>query len=232
MNEAGLAFGVFGKLPWAGDFVQHGLPARFVTPWDGWLSLMLAQSRAALAARWDDAYLLSPPWRFQLDAGLVGPTGWIGVLVSSVDRVGRHFPLTLAQEREAPACLSDPAAIDSGLDAFEAAALDLIAREQPIPETLERLKQSRIPPGPRLWRNPARPLTRLMVDPANARLSPAAADAASAGGASRWWHGRWNAHPAAAMSSHGLPDPALCAGFFDSDWAAHGWRIADLPAAS
>lgn len=229
MREAGLAFGVFGKLPWAGDFVQHGLPARFVTPWDGWLSSMLAESRATLAARWDDAYLLSPPWRFRLDAGLIGKTGWAGVLVSSVDRVGRHFPLTLAQECEDGPGPGDLGTIDAALDAFETTALDLIATEQPIMGTLERLNQRRIRARPPLWRHPAGPGARLIVDAAAARLSPASADAVSGQAASRWWHARWNGHPAATLWSQGLPEPASCAGFFDSDWAGHGWRPAETP---
>ncbi len=41
-------------------------------------------------------YLSSPAWRFALDPGVVGLSGWIGVLVSSIDEVQRCYPLTLA----------------------------------------------------------------------------------------------------------------------------------------
>jgi diacylglycerol kinase family enzyme len=47
---------------------------------------------------WLDAYLTMPIWRFVLLPGLVGQSGWAGVLMPSVDRVGRHFPLALAVE--------------------------------------------------------------------------------------------------------------------------------------
>jgi type VI secretion system protein ImpM len=45
---------------------------------------------------WLDTYLTMPIWRFVLLPGLVGPSAWAGVLMPSVDRVGRHFPLTVA----------------------------------------------------------------------------------------------------------------------------------------
>src|SRR5262249_56139827 len=35
---------------------------------------------------------------FGLVGGVVGESGWAGVLMPSVDRVGRHFPLTVAVE--------------------------------------------------------------------------------------------------------------------------------------
>jgi type VI secretion system protein ImpM len=39
-----------------------------------------------------------PIWRFVFLPGLVAQSGWAGVLMPSVDRVGRHFPLTVALE--------------------------------------------------------------------------------------------------------------------------------------
>jgi type VI secretion system protein ImpM len=41
-------------------------------------------------------YLTFPVWRFLLPVGVLGSTAWTGVLMPSVDRVGRYFPLTLA----------------------------------------------------------------------------------------------------------------------------------------
>src|SRR6185503_11461778 len=40
----------------------------------------------------------SPAWRFVCAAGTCGPTPIIGLMVPSVDRVGRYFPLTLVAE--------------------------------------------------------------------------------------------------------------------------------------
>lgn len=88
--------GFFGKLPAFGDFVQRRLPAAFTNPWDQWLQEALAASRAKLGEAWLDLYLTSPLWRFAVAPGIAGQAGWAGVLMPSVDRVGRYFPLTLA----------------------------------------------------------------------------------------------------------------------------------------
>src|SRR5436190_512470 len=47
-------------------------------------------------SRWLDTYLTSPIWRFVLAPGVCDNRAWAGVLMPSVDRVGRHFPLTIA----------------------------------------------------------------------------------------------------------------------------------------
>ena len=93
---AGSATGFFGKLPALGDFVERALPAEFVTPWDAWLQRAIAASRASLGEQWLDIYLTSPLWRFVLGAGPCGARAWAGVMMPSVDRVGRYFPLTVA----------------------------------------------------------------------------------------------------------------------------------------
>lgn len=88
--------GFFGKVPALGDFVTHRLSHDFARTWDDWLQRALCQSRNALGETWLEAYLTCPFWRFILSPGVCGPEPWIGVLMPSVDRVGRHFPLTLA----------------------------------------------------------------------------------------------------------------------------------------
>jgi len=88
--------GAFGKLPAVGDFIRFGLPAGFVDPWDHWLQTGIAAARDTLGGRWNDCYLSAPIWRFSMAPGVVGGQGMIGVLMASVDRVGRQFPLTLA----------------------------------------------------------------------------------------------------------------------------------------
>lgn len=88
--------GWYGKLPGLGDFASRRLPEGFIRRWDAWLQQSLAATRAQLGTSWADAYLTMPIWRFVLAPGLVDPQGWAGVLMPSVDRVGRQFPLTLA----------------------------------------------------------------------------------------------------------------------------------------
>lgn len=91
--------GWYGKLPTLGDFASRRLPAAFITAWDDWLQRAIAQSRGALGNDWLDTYLKSPAWCFVLMPDTLraaGPGAWGGVLMPSVDRVGRYFPLTLA----------------------------------------------------------------------------------------------------------------------------------------
>jgi type VI secretion system protein ImpM len=88
--------GWYGKLPAHGDFVTRRLPPSFIELWDAWLNAMLLGSRERLGAGWRDAFLSAPSWRFVLAPGVVGQQGWAGVMVPSVDSVGRYFPLTVA----------------------------------------------------------------------------------------------------------------------------------------
>lgn len=97
--------GFYGKLPLLGDFVSRRLPKAFVTTWDQWLQSILSVSREQLGSRWLDAYLTSPIWRFGLSPGICGNSAWAGILMPSVDKVGRYFPLTLAAPVDHPAVL-------------------------------------------------------------------------------------------------------------------------------
>jgi type VI secretion system protein ImpM len=91
--------GWYGKLPTLGDFASRRLEGDFIEPWDLWLGEGLAAQREQLGAEWLDAYLRSPVWRFVLMPGvlpgLVSTGALAGVLMPSVDKVGRYFPLTL-----------------------------------------------------------------------------------------------------------------------------------------
>ncbi|MGH1373713.1 MAG: type VI secretion system-associated protein TagF [Cellvibrionaceae bacterium] len=90
MNES---IGIFGKLPAHGDFIERNLPRSFTTPWDDWLQRCLASSREQIGSNWLDHYLTSPIWRFVLSPGTVDSNTWAGILLPSVDSVGRYFPL-------------------------------------------------------------------------------------------------------------------------------------------
>ena len=89
--------GWFGKLPGMGDFGQRRLPPRFREIWDEWLQQGLLTLRAE-REDWLAHYLQAPIWFFALGEGIMSPSPWIGVLMPSVDSVGRYFPLTVATE--------------------------------------------------------------------------------------------------------------------------------------
>ena len=88
--------GWFGKLAMLGDFAHRRLPRVFVDACDGWLSAGVAASRRSLGAAWLDTYLTAPVWCFAWSPGIVDDAWWFGVLMPSVDAVGRYFPLVLA----------------------------------------------------------------------------------------------------------------------------------------
>ncbi len=98
----GEGFGAFGKMPSVGDFFRFGVPAGFVSAWDGWIQTALLDGQQALGGDWDRHYMSAPIWRFCLSPGLAGPQKVIGVLMPSVDRVGRRFPLTLMAALQTP----------------------------------------------------------------------------------------------------------------------------------
>ena len=105
--------------------MQRRAPQGFVDAWDAWLSECLHVSRQQLAERWLDLYLTSPVWRFVLAEGICGEGAYAGVMLPSVDRVGRYFPLTIVSPLEPGSCILE-AACDTGrawFDAAEALAL-------------------------------------------------------------------------------------------------------------
>lgn len=116
--------GAFGKMPALGDFFRIALPPGFTDPWDIWVQRMMLAGRAALGGHWQRCYLSAPIWRFTLAAGIAGPWAVQGVLMPSVDRVGREYPLTLAMMRPPiEAALPAHLAADATFDAMEALAL-------------------------------------------------------------------------------------------------------------
>ena len=92
--------GFFGKLPCRGDFLQRRVRQEFVDVWDAWLQRCLAESARQMQDRWLEAYLTSPVWRFVVSPGICGDGAYGGVMVPSVDRVGRYFPLTIVTSWE------------------------------------------------------------------------------------------------------------------------------------
>lgn len=119
--------GWYGKLPSLGDFASRRLPHGFIQAWDTWLQAGLDATRGALGPRWEQCYLTAPIWRFVVLPHVVGPAGWAGVLMPSVDRVGRPFPLTVASELPNPGSVARTLLRGSPwFDALEQAALSAL----------------------------------------------------------------------------------------------------------
>jgi type VI secretion system protein ImpM len=134
------SFGFYGKIPARGDFVRAGLPRDFVDGWDGWLQQVMAESRVLLADAWLPAWLEAPVWRFRLRSGVCGSQAVLGVFMPSVDRAGRHFPLTLACVASDLEVRQD--ATMGWLDQAEAAGIAAIEHDLDPDSLTERLRRT------------------------------------------------------------------------------------------
>lgn len=233
--------GLYGKLPGLGDFVTRCLPSRFVHAWDRWLRECMAASQSSLGGDWLGVYLTSPLWRFALSPGTAGQSGWIGVLMPSVDRVGRYFPLTLA--RQLPDGANCVAAVNAAewfeqAEAIVLATLDDGFRVQDLDQRLLTLPE--LGPG--------------VAEFAAGAAHPQAADAwqldlKSSGrpgdaypvllaralqelylAYSLWWTTGSERVAPSLLCCQGLPPPERYSAMLAGGWADHGW--ARLPGAS
>lgn len=224
--------GFHGKVPSHGDFVSRRLPRSFVEPWDQWLQQAVAASRRQLGDGWLDSYLTSPIWRFALPEGLCGGQAMAGVLMPSVDSVGRYFPMTIAAP--VPAC-DNPLALAAGAAAWFGAAEDLaltcLDGDFALDRFADRLAElgplpSGDMPAPALPIGAPEALAGWRLAPAAfARLGSAAypdlltqALAPEAAGSSLWWCAGSDAMDPCLLLYRGLP-PA----------AAYAWLLAGEP---
>lgn len=138
--------GWYGKLPTLGDFASRRLEATFIDPWDAWLAEGIAALRTQAESTWLDHYLASPVWRFMLMPGVIGlDTAMAGVLMPSVDRVGRYFPLTLiAPITPTPGTSADTEALLAWLHQLDDAAADALHEDWTVDQLEAELE--RLPP--------------------------------------------------------------------------------------
>lgn len=133
------AFGYYGKIPAQGDFLRGGLSPDFISPWDAWVQSLLVQGREALAVAWQDAYFSAPIWRFALPPGACGAHAMVGIMMPSVDRVGRQFPLTLACETAATTSWAAYGSASACFETLEDTALAMLEDTATTTDLSERL---------------------------------------------------------------------------------------------
>ena len=134
--------GFYGKLPSLGDFVSRCLQQDFILSWDGWLQSSLAASQEVLGEQWLKFYLVSPIWRFALSPGLCGKDAWLGIVMPSVDRVGRYFPLTIASKVNANTSLVHMFSKASDwFEALESAAIEALDNDLAVEVFDEMLRK-------------------------------------------------------------------------------------------
>ncbi|MGF1625431.1 MAG: type VI secretion system-associated protein TagF [Alphaproteobacteria bacterium] len=240
------ACGYFGKVPLTGDFIRHTLPEGFLRPWDLWLQTAIERSRTDLEEHWLKYYLTSPVWRFALSAGICGERPAVGVMMPSVDQVGRYFPLCLAavlphEVRPAIVAATEgewfwkaECTVRASLeDGFELRVLDAAVRDIGLPAAGE----GPIPPRPPQGRRPARPAEAnvrygwdsLRVDLGGDDLHLVYPDlldrllARSLDPYSLWWTlGSEDVDPV-LIACRGLPPADQFAAFLDGAWERWGW---------
>ena len=124
--------GFFGKIPLTGDFIHRRMSSVFMNRWDEWLKINILHSQNKLGERWLPIYSQSPMWRFCIAPGVIDDKAYLGVMIPSVDSVGRYFPLTVAQAVDAkaiPFMLSDTA--NHWFHSIEDLLLDLLEGYEP-----------------------------------------------------------------------------------------------------
>lgn len=217
-------FGAFGKTPALGDFFHFGLSRAFVSAWDVWLQSAVRAARSALGEAWQQRYCSAPIWRFSLSPGLAGTEGMLGVLMPSVDRVGRHFPLTLA----APVPSGRPTldlhlAAEATFVALEVIALDTLALRTGLPglqRDLASLRPSFLVQPAEVAVRPGRMILRVQDGSLAAGLGGWAMLQAGFRAPSVW--STVADVESRLMILDGLPDHASARGLFDL--AAPAWR--------
>jgi type VI secretion system protein ImpM len=226
--------GLYGKIPGLGDFLHRGLPSSFVEPWNAWVSAGFLKSRELLGEAWMQAYLTSPPWRFLVEPGVLGADGWVGTMASSVDTVGRCYPIAAALPLPEDTRLQWLGAeLESLTDRLERIALDLIDGAVTPEAAMTRIDGLALAamhgsaPVPLLGRGGRE---RLMLGKAPAPLAGLALRWLGEAGPhgeddrlSAWWHGGWDETPAAHLVTAGLPAPETFASLLDGAWTNRHW---------
>ncbi|MDP2004836.1 MAG: type VI secretion system-associated protein TagF [Rubrivivax sp.] len=214
--------GWHGKLPSLGDFASRRLDAAFIEPWDGWLAAGLLALREARPDSWLDAYLGSPSWRFLLMPGVLpgtaGAQAWCGVLMPSVDRVGRYFPLTLVLPLDAgPASAQEGAALWPWLGRLDELARDALYEDWTAERLEDELARMALPvsgaAAPEAsWPAAAGAMVELAVDVARDPALHIGAEAQRAwlphARGRAWWHACPDDQPPRLLLSQGLPSPS------------------------
>lgn len=243
--RATISIGFYGKLPCKGDFLQRRAPQEFVDAWDPWLQECLHQSRQDLQQRWLDVYLTSPVWRFVLSEGVCGTGSYAGLMLPSVDRVGRYFPLTIIAQWNVEECPLEAAAgaqtwFDAAeqlaLSALEANDLDLEAFDDQVAALTqyidpaigeesaylrELLDQSNFPNEPALWHTPipsVHAVSRAVNVLAFRELQRSLRPVAL------WWTEGSSAVGPSWLTTRGLPPARSFLAMMSGHWSHLGWK--------
>lgn len=233
--------GLFGKVPQQADFVRVHLPEHYTERWHAWLQAALSVSREQLGEEWLNLYLTSPAWRFALSPGAGAEQAVVGVMVPSVDEVGRYYPLTLGHCGD-----HDPWAAylggDAWYEAVEQVAVGALAEDTGylrLIEWLEALPLPEFDPLPRYRMLPPRDTVSaqawaLSAPEPDQRHGTVAGLTDSAyrrwlGSYSLFWTRGSECVDATLLVSAELPGAGQFAAMLDGDWRSWGWAREQRP---
>ncbi len=233
---------LYGKLPAKGDFLSRNLPREFIDTWDEWLQTGMNASRQALGESWLETYLTSPLWRFVLPAGICGANAWCGVVMPSMDKVGRYFPMAVVRMLPpalSPICVAmqndtwfegvesilldalDNASLDldefdRAVDALTFSETDVAAMDNPL-ETGVGIRVS-------LAGNQgiAKSLLAFAAPEIQQRTN----------GLTAFWGSGSELVGPGMLISNGLPGANMFTALLSGNWNAHGWRDTDATRAA
>jgi type VI secretion system protein ImpM len=158
-----------------------------------------------------------------LQPDVCGRQGMAGLLMVSVDTVGRYFPLTIAA-----VSVTTLAAALGGAESqpwfarAEAIALEVLADHATYEGFLDAI-QSLTPVNASAASSPdARYEAREAPDLTAALLAMTGESAGSDG--TLWWSEGGSGLRPMALSCSGLPEPDRAIAFFDGEWARRGWH--------
>jgi type VI secretion system protein ImpM len=229
---------LYGKVPAKRDFIAVGAPREFLNAWEPWLQGAISASRAALGDKWQPAFLTAPIWRFWLGADICGRTV-IGAFMSSLDGVGRYFPLTLFACADRNAAIPPPefASQDAWFDAAETFLMSTLDHDVNFEAMTAALAALR-PPLQELPKAPAQSSAAdgngPQVLPCPEVLLPARGQSFSEvfgsirmrdyariyAGSTFWWTVGGEGVASAALSGKGMPDPFVFAAMLTGQFAA------------
>ncbi len=236
--------GYYGKIPSKGDFVTRHLPRSFITCWDEWLQSSIAASKAQLGEQWLDYYLTCPIWRFIISNEVCNEQAWAGIIIPSVDSVGRYFPfsvtLPLGTSNQLLAIANNE---DEWFAQAEALALTALDQHQQLDELNQSFDALSPPSGLTMNGNgnsdaPAQENSRAdLNDNGHWHLSCEEHSSISTTFItlleqllderfthfSAWWtHGSEHVEPC-LLICEGLPTPESFSALLDGQWQARGW---------
>ncbi|GAB1269905.1 type VI secretion system-associated protein TagF [Aurantivibrio infirmus] len=226
--------GMFGKIPQQADFISHHLPTEFTEYWHGWLQSSLSVSKEQLGDTWLDYYLTSPVWRFAIMPNIITSQAISGVLMPSVDEVGRYFPLSIAHIGNHQVWAANLHG-EEWYQSLENVALHALNENVPYSdfvghfEALEPARFEAMPKYQALSSVHSNNRNQAIMKPENCSANNLALSLLAnaykrlLGNHSLWWtEGSEQVDPCLIISAD-LPDAGQFAAMLDGDWQKWGW---------